>query len=105
MQGFSHITGGGIIGNTKRIVPNGLGLDVTWDSWERPSIYSLIQDIGNVPEEDMRATFNLGIGLIAIVDKSVVNLVLETAEKLGESGYGIGRVKRYSTTIISFFNA
>jgi phosphoribosylformylglycinamidine cyclo-ligase len=94
VQGFSHITGGGIIGNTKRIVPNGLGLDVTWDSWERPSIYSLIQDIGNVPEEDMRATFNLGIGLIAIVDKSVVNKVLETAEKLGEPGYEIGRVKK-----------
>jgi phosphoribosylaminoimidazole (AIR) synthetase len=42
----------------------------------------------------MRATFNLGIGLIAIVDKSVVNKVLETAEKLGEPGYEIGRVKK-----------
>ena len=94
VQGFSHITGGGIIGNTKRIVPNGLGLDVKWDSWERPSIYSLIQDLGNVPEEDMRATFNLGIGLIAIVDKSVVNKVLETAEKFGEKGYEIGRVRK-----------
>ena len=94
MQGFSHITGGGIIGNTKRIIPNGLGLDVKWDSWERPFIYSLIQDLGNVPEEDMRVTFNLGIGLIAIVDKSVVNKVLETAEKFGETGYEIGRVKK-----------
>jgi len=94
VQGFSHITGGGIIGNTKRIVPNGLDLDVIWDSWERPKIYSLIQDLGNVPEEDMRATFNLGIGLIAIVDKTVVNIVLETAEKFGETGYEIGRVKK-----------
>ena len=94
VQGFSHITGGGIIGNTKRIIPNGLGLDVKWDSWERPFIYSLIQDLGNVPEEDMRVTFNLGIGLIAIVDKSVVNKVLETAEKFGETGYEIGRVKK-----------
>ncbi len=94
VQGFSHITGGGIIGNTKRIVPKGLGLDLKWDSWERPSVYSLIQDLGNVPEEDMRATFNLGIGLIAVVDKSVVKQVLETAEKIGEPGYEIGRVKK-----------
>tara|TARA_B100000575_G_scaffold252206_1_gene220055 strand:- start:5396 stop:6409 length:1014 start_codon:yes stop_codon:yes gene_type:complete len=94
VHGFSHITGGGIIGNTKRILQKGLGLDIDWESWDRPAIYSLIQKLGNVPEEDMRATFNLGIGLIAVVDKSMVERVLEKAAHLGEPGIEIGRIKK-----------
>ncbi|MEC8141688.1 MAG: phosphoribosylformylglycinamidine cyclo-ligase [Bacteroidota bacterium] len=94
VYGFSHITGGGIVGNTKRILPKGLGLDIDWQSWDRPAIYSLIKKLGNVPEEDMRATFNLGIGLIAVVDKSMVERVLEKAIHLGEPGIEIGRIKK-----------
>ena len=94
VQGFSHITGGGIIGNTKRILPDGFVLNIDWNSWDRPAIYSVIQKIGNVPEEDMRATFNLGIGLIAVVDKSMVKKVLEAAAHLGEPGFEIGRIKK-----------
>ena len=94
VYGFSHITGGWIVGNTKRILPKGLGLDIDWQSWDRPAIYSLIKKLGNVPEEDMRATFNLGIGLIAVVDKSMVERVLEKAAHLGEPGIEIGRVKK-----------
>ena len=94
VYGFSHITGGGIVGNTKRILPKGLGLDIDWQSWDRPAIYSLIQKLGNVPEEDMKATFNLGIGLIAVVDKSMVERVLEKAIHLGEPGIEIGRIKK-----------
>lgn len=94
VHGFSHITGGGIVGNTKRILQKGLGLDIDWESWDRPAIYSLIQKLGNVPEEDMRATFNLGIGLIAVVDKSMVERVLEKAAHLGEPGIEIGKIKK-----------
>ena len=94
VQGFSHITGGGIIGNTKRILPKGLGLDIDWESWDRPAIFSLIQNLGNVPEEDMRATFNLGIGLIAVADKCIVERVLEEAAHLCEPGVKIGRIKK-----------
>ena len=94
VQGFSHITGGGIIGNTKRKLPKGLGLDIDWESWDRPAIFSLIQNLGNVPEEDMRATFNLGIGLIAVADKCIVERVLEEAAHLCEPGVKIGRIKK-----------
>jgi len=68
--GISHITGGGIEGNTKRILPKGLRLRVDWGSWERPAIFPLVQKLGNVPEADMRRTFNLGVGLIFIVRPS-----------------------------------
>ncbi|HTR80848.1 MAG TPA: phosphoribosylformylglycinamidine cyclo-ligase [Bacteroidota bacterium] len=67
VHGISHITGGGIVGNTMRVVPKGLALAVDWEAWLRPPIFSMIQRSGNVPERDMRRTFNLGVGLIFIV--------------------------------------
>jgi phosphoribosylformylglycinamidine cyclo-ligase len=88
--GMSHITGGGIIGNTMRIIPEGLSLKIDWNSWERLPIFSLIQKIGDVPEEDMRRTFNLGIGLIIIVDKNDVDLTLSLLKE--ESAIVIGEV-------------
>lgn len=92
VNGFSHITGGGIVGNTKRILPEGLSLDVDWESWERPAIFKLIKKTGNVPEEDMRATFNLGIGLIAVVSKEAAADVEELCMELEEEGIRIGMV-------------
>ncbi|MEX2585215.1 MAG: phosphoribosylformylglycinamidine cyclo-ligase [Balneolaceae bacterium] len=93
IHGFSHITGGGIIGNTKRILPEGLRISMDWDSWERPAIFKLIQDTGDVPEEDMRATFNLGIGLIAVADKSRVDEISELIRSLGEEPVTIGEIR------------
>lgn len=92
INGFSHITGGGIVGNTKRILPEGMKLDINWDAWERPPVYNMIKEIGNVPEEDMQATFNLGIGLIAVVSDSEVNAVKAKAEELGEEVFEVGSV-------------
>lgn len=92
VHGFSHITGGGIEGNTKRIIPKGLSLSVDWEAWERPGIFKLIQKTGNVPEEDMRATFNLGIGLIAVVSEKDVDQVKEKASALGEDVILAGEV-------------
>jgi phosphoribosylformylglycinamidine cyclo-ligase len=92
VNGFSHITGGGIIGNTKRIVPGSLSLNVEWDSWKRPELFNLIQSTGNVEEEDMRQAFNLGIGLIAVVSPEVKDKVLSLAESIGEPGLVIGSV-------------
>ncbi|MEX0646990.1 MAG: phosphoribosylformylglycinamidine cyclo-ligase [Balneolaceae bacterium] len=93
VNGFSHITGGGIEGNTKRILPDKLNLNVDWDSWERPPVYNLIQKTGNVPEEDMQATFNLGIGLIAVVSPGALGNVKEIAAKLGEDIIEAGAIR------------
>ena len=92
VDGFSHITGGGIEGNTKRILPDNLSLNVDWDAWDRPEIFKLIQSIGNVPEEDMRSSFNLGIGLIAVVKPNAVEEVKKRASKLGEDCIEIGTI-------------
>lgn len=92
VQGFSHITGGGLVSNTQRILPDGLIPDIDWDGWERPAIFKLIQQEGNVPEKDMRRTFNLGIGLLAIISADAFKKVKFASEKLGETPAEIGKI-------------
>ncbi|PAU92708.1 phosphoribosylformylglycinamidine cyclo-ligase [Aliifodinibius salipaludis] len=92
VNGFSHITGGGIMGNTKRVVPEKLTIKLDWNAWQRPPIFELIQDLGNVPEDDMRATFNLGIGLIAIVDPNTAGKVKEISAEMDEEIIEMGVV-------------
>jgi phosphoribosylformylglycinamidine cyclo-ligase len=92
IRGMAHITGGGLIGNTMRIVPRGRTLDVDWTAWERPPIFQLIQRLGNVPEDDMRKTFNLGIGLVIIVGKGSAKEAVRRLKKMREKPVVIGRV-------------
>lgn len=89
---FSHITGGGIIGNTKRVVPEGLKIKIDWNSWEVPPIFKLIQKTGEIDDEEMRHVFNLGIGLIAILDKNDVDKALALLKSAGEYGRIIGEI-------------
>ena len=92
VHGFSHITGGGMIGNTKRILPEGMQLDINWDAWERPAIFNEIQRIGNVPEEDMQSAFNLGIGLVCVVSPDVLDEVKAKAAEMEEEVFEVGKV-------------
>ncbi len=66
-RGLVHVTGGGLPGNLERVLPDGCTAEVDYDAWPRPPIFDLIQRVGNVPEADMRSTFNLGVGLVAVV--------------------------------------
>lgn len=92
LRGMSHITGGGLMGNTMRIVPDGLALSVDWDSWPEPLIFDLIRRGGEVPEEDMRRTFNLGLGLVMIVAKDRVDGMMAYLKSRQENAYIIGSV-------------
>ncbi len=92
VHAFSHITGGGIIGNTKRVIPEGLSLKIDWESWEIPAIFKLIKETGNISDEEMRKAFNLGIGLIAVVPAADIDFIKNAAEKLGEEYYVMGEV-------------
>ena len=92
-RGLAHVTGGGIVGNTERVIPDGLQLDVDWGSWEEPAVFKLIRRLGDVPEEDMRRTFNLGIGLVAIVAPSDAERAGDILESAGFSNCRIGVVR------------
>jgi phosphoribosylformylglycinamidine cyclo-ligase len=92
VHGISHITGGGIEGNTKRLLKGNLSLRIDWQAWDISPVFQLIRKIGNVPENDMRQTFNLGIGLIFIVPKDDVDRLMVLAAENGYKSYTIGSV-------------
>jgi phosphoribosylformylglycinamidine cyclo-ligase len=70
---LAHLTGGGWIENIPRTLPSGLGVEVETGSWEVPPIFTLIQQRGDVPDEEMVRTFNLGIGLTAVIPSALTD--------------------------------
>ncbi len=92
VKGFSHITGGGIIGNTMRIIPPGLELLIHWGNWEQQQIFKIIQSTGNISSEEMRKVFNLGIGLIAVVSKKEEAIAFQIVHDIKEHVLLIGEV-------------
>lgn len=93
IKAFSHITGGGIIGNTSRVVPKGFEISMDWKAWNMLPIFQVIQETGNITDEEMRHVFNLGIGLIAIVSKTDVDKVLAATSKINEEAIIVGEIK------------
>ena len=92
LHGLSHITGGGIIENTHRIIEKNQDIKINWDSWERPEIFNFIQREGNIKFKDMIRPFNLGIGMVLVIDKDNVNEVEFYFNKLEETFYYLGEV-------------
>jgi len=69
VKALAHVTGGGILGNLPRALPTGIGVEIDWESWERPAIYSWLTERG-VSEDEQRRVFNLGVGMCAVVPES-----------------------------------
>jgi phosphoribosylformylglycinamidine cyclo-ligase len=92
VKGMSHVTGGGIEGNTIRILPKGLKMRVDWSAWKRPAIFRLIQSAGAVPEEDMRRTFNLGVGLTLVVASAQTDRLMAQLRKKKEHPFVMGEI-------------
>lgn len=93
IEAAAHITGGGLVGNVPRVLPEGLSIEIDYASWKRPPVFDLIQQLGEVPEEDMRRTFNLGIGLVFVAAAENADALLA---HLGEEGRVIGKVVKSS---------
>ncbi len=94
IKGMAHITGGGIEGNVGRIVPDGLKAVIEWDRWEMPALFRHIKNLGEVPLEDMRRTFNLGIGWVIAMHPSRVKELIMHAMNTGMKPLRIGHVER-----------
>jgi len=92
IKGMAHITGGGLFKNTIRVIPDGLVSEFNWYNWPVLPIFSLIKQLGNVPEDDMRQTFNMGIGLVFILEKKFAARLLSYAGKFYQRFYEIGKV-------------
>jgi phosphoribosylformylglycinamidine cyclo-ligase len=93
VKGMAHITGGGLPGNISRIIPEGLTVDISLQQEEIPAIFHVIERMGNVPVDDMIATFNMGVGFVLIVPGSDEAAVLQELNALGEKAFPIGSVR------------
>ncbi|MFN3386984.1 MAG: phosphoribosylformylglycinamidine cyclo-ligase [Candidatus Thermochlorobacter sp.] len=91
-KGLSHITGGGLVANTMRVVPKGLKLRIDWQAWQMPPIFELIEREGHIPIEDMRRTFNLGVGLVIIASAREAERLLAHFKAISEPAWIIGEV-------------
>ena len=79
IKSIAHITGGGVIENIPRVIPKDLGIDIKKDSWEKPPIFKMIEGFNSIEERELHKSFNMGIGLVLVVDskraKEVVNYI------------------------------
>ena len=87
-----HVTGGGLPENLPRVVPDGLGIQIDTSTWNPDPVFSLIQARGKVAPEEMRRTFNMGIGFVVVVAGSQAAPLLSALEEIGERAFVIGHV-------------
>ncbi|UOQ84407.1 phosphoribosylformylglycinamidine cyclo-ligase [Gracilibacillus salinarum] len=92
VKGISHITGGGFHENLPRALPEGLGVKIQSDSWQKPAIFDYLQKQAGFNEEDMYGVFNMGVGMAVIVEAHEADMALQLLEDIDEQAYVIGEV-------------
>jgi len=92
LNGMVHNTGGGFIDNIPRILPKGYKAVLNTAKWPLPPIFPFLQKLGEIPEEEMYRTFNMGIGLLVIVDEARAKDIRHHFEAVGEEAYIIGEI-------------
>jgi len=96
VNGIAHITGGGLTENLPRIIPPKAGLKfvINKGSWPVHGIFSLMQDMGNIPEDEIYKTLNMGIGLVLVVKQADSQKIIKRLKRLGEDAFIIGRIEK-----------
>jgi phosphoribosylformylglycinamidine cyclo-ligase len=92
VSAMAHITGGGITENLPRVLPKGMGAVVELGSWPVLPIFTHMQQLGNISQDEMLRTFNMGIGMVLVIPAKKFKKVQTVLERAGEKGYTIGRI-------------
>ena len=92
IRALAHVTGGGFPGNIPRVLPPGLGARIRTSSWDVPPIFGMIQEGGQIPEDEMFRTLNMGIGMVVVVAPEDHHDVEHSLERRGETSFLIGSV-------------
>ncbi len=90
----AHVTGGGLVENVPRVLPDGLGAELEPASWPVPPVFELVAEASGVRLEDLRGILNLGIGMVLVVASEAVEATIDRAAELGTRGLAIGQVVR-----------
>ena len=102
VSGFSHITGGGLTENLPRILPRGLAAQVDLSAWDPPPLFTHLKTLGNLETDEMFRTFNMGIGLVAVVPADLLKKARLTLTRMNERSIILGRVIRKSAPRILY---
>ena len=94
VDGVSHITGGGLIENLPRMYSDDLQAEIKLGSWDVLPVFRYLQKMGELGEDDMRETFNLGLGMILAVKPENVDALVGLLEDENESWYKVGQLKK-----------
>ncbi len=92
LKAIAHITGGGVIENIPRVIPNGLGIDIEKNSWEKPPIFKMIEKFNAIDEVELHKSFNMGIGLAMVVDSDKAEEIVSYLNESEKQAYIIGKV-------------
>lgn len=92
IKGIAHITGGGFIDNIPRILKNNVSAKIDKNGWYIPPVFDLIKKMGKIDDKEMYRTFNMGIGMILVVDKNIADNVVAKINEIGEKAYVIGEI-------------
>jgi len=92
INGIVHITGGGFYENIPRVLPEGTGVEIELGTWEISKVFKYMQEKGNIAQEEMFSTFNMGLGMIMIVEEENANKVIKALEEAGETASIVGKV-------------
>ena len=96
VKGLAHITGGGLIGNVPRILPQGVVAKMRKDAWPRPDVFQWLQREGKVAEDEMLRVFNCGIGMVVVVGAADARRAGDNLRASGETVYEIGAIEKTS---------
>jgi phosphoribosylformylglycinamidine cyclo-ligase len=92
INGIAHITGGGLLENVPRILPRGCQATIHLDAWERPALFEVLREAGNVERDEMYRAFNMGIGMVLAVSENESEDIIDRLNGLGESARLIGEI-------------
>jgi phosphoribosylformylglycinamidine cyclo-ligase len=92
LKAAAHITGGGLTDNIPRVLPSGAAVEIDGRAWPVPPVFELLKKLGNLPDDDYRRTFNLGIGMVLIVSAKKLDAAAAVLKRLREPFHPIGRV-------------
>ena len=93
LHALGHITGGGIAANIARVLPDGLAAELDRATWRPQPVFDLIADLGAVPRAEMERTFNMGIGMVAVVGSDAVEQAVALLQERGVPAWVVGRVR------------
>ena len=92
VKGLAHITGGGISENLPRVLPQSCHAEIDTASWDQGPVFDWLADSGNIAVDEMRRTFNCGIGMVAVVAKNDLDKTLSVLSDHGENAWALGRI-------------